>query len=71
MVAVIWDFFLCEGWKGLFKSIIWILKQHQAQLLKLQFDEILHYLGELIKSDFFNQTVEVVYPTLKKEINDI
>ncbi|CAD8074805.1 unnamed protein product [Paramecium primaurelia] len=54
LLNIIWDIFLAEEWKGFFKVtfyLLWLLQQH---LLNLEFDDILHYLGQLIKSEFFN-----------------
>ncbi|CAD8176541.1 unnamed protein product [Paramecium octaurelia] len=54
LLNIIWDIFLAEEWKGFFKTtfyLLWLLQQH---LLNLEFDDILHYLGQLIKSEFFN-----------------
>ncbi|KAM3131378.1 hypothetical protein pb186bvf_016560 [Paramecium bursaria] len=61
MLNVIWDIFLVEGWKGIFeyqqigyfKCSFFLLYILSDKLMELEFDEILHYLGQLIKSELF------------------
>jgi len=53
LLTVIWDIFICEGWKGFFKSVLWVLKFLSPKLLVLEFDEILHTMSDLIRVDIF------------------
>ncbi|CAD8075378.1 unnamed protein product [Paramecium sonneborni] len=54
LLNIIWDIFLAEEWKGFFKSTFYILWLLQQQILNQEFDEILHLLGQLIRSEFFS-----------------
>ncbi|KAL4511896.1 hypothetical protein ABPG72_012741 [Tetrahymena utriculariae] len=63
LLCVIWDIFLCEGWKGFFKCVLWILKLNSSRLIKIDFDDILHSLSDLIKSEIFVNS----YSDLKKK----
>ncbi|EGR34789.1 rab-like gtpase activating protein, putative [Ichthyophthirius multifiliis] len=77
LLCTIWDFFLCEGWKGFFKCLLWVLKFIQPKLMKMDFDELLHCMSELIKSDIFicdfqsmiQKGIFANAEQLKKEIN--
>lgn len=53
MVTVIWDLFIVEGWKGFFKSAMFILGHFQSALLQMDFDQILHFMSGLVKNDLF------------------
>ncbi|CAD8164735.1 unnamed protein product [Paramecium pentaurelia] len=53
LLNIIWDIFLAEEWKGFFKVTFYLLWLLQSQILDLEFDDILHYLGQLIRSEFF------------------
>ncbi|EAR94523.2 TBC domain protein (macronuclear) [Tetrahymena thermophila SB210] len=63
LLCAIWDIFLCEGWKGFFKCVLWILKLISPKLTKLDFDDILHSLSDLIKNELFVNS----YSDLKKK----
>ena len=72
LLCIIWDFFLCEGWKGFFKCVVWILKFISPKLLKLEFDEILHYMSDLIKSDLFiNDKASLKQKGIVQNINEL
>ncbi|CAD8173883.1 unnamed protein product [Paramecium pentaurelia] len=58
LLNVIWDLFLAEEWKGFYKATFYIFSLIQQQILNLEFDEILHYLGQLIKSEIFSISTE-------------
>ncbi|CAD8161073.1 unnamed protein product [Paramecium octaurelia] len=53
LLNIIWDIFLAEEWKGFFKVTFYLLWLLQQEILDLEFDDILHYLGQLIRSEFF------------------
>ncbi|KRW99726.1 Rab-GTPase-TBC domain [Pseudocohnilembus persalinus] len=76
IVKVFWDYFLSEGFKGLFKCIIYLLKFNEEKLLQLNFDYILNLLGEIMRKGYltmsYEQLKENSYPGLdniKNEIN--
>ncbi|CAD8088108.1 unnamed protein product [Paramecium sonneborni] len=54
LLNIIWDIFLAEEWKGFFKATFYILQLLQQQILNQEFDEILHFLGLLIRSEIFS-----------------
>jgi len=47
LVLRIWDAFLGEGWKIIYRVMLALLSQSQAKLLKMGFEEILAYFREL------------------------
>jgi len=56
MLLHIWDAFLLEGWKGLFKAGIFIVKELQKQMLEAKFDDLMMIFGGLPKSQLFINT---------------
>lgn len=42
-----WDSFLGEGWKIIYRVMLALLSQSQAKLLKMGFEDILAYFREL------------------------
>ena len=47
LVTRVWDCFLGEGWKIIYRVMLAILAQWQSQLLKMGFEEILSFFREL------------------------
>ena len=47
LVTRVWDCFLAEGWKIVYRVMLTILDDASPDLLKLHFEEILHYLRDL------------------------
>lgn len=47
LVVRVWDSFLGEGWKIIYRVMLALLSQSQAKLLKMGFEEILAYFREL------------------------
>ena len=47
MVFRIWDAFLGEGWKIIYRVMLALLQKYQSQLLKMSFEEILTFFREL------------------------
>lgn len=47
LVTRIWDIFIAEGWKIIFRVAVALLKMGQKELLKLPFEEILPMIKEL------------------------
>ncbi len=46
LVARVWDSFLVEGWKVVYRTMLALLHHAQSDLMAIQFDEILTYLRE-------------------------
>ena len=49
----VWDIFLVHNWKGFFKFLIYILKFYEKKLLGQDFDYILNFMSEFMRSDLF------------------
>ena len=47
LVARVWDCFLVEGWKVVYRVMLSLLEHSSKDILGLQFEEILHYLRAL------------------------
>lgn len=47
LVTRVWDCFLGEGWKAVYRVMLALLQQWQTQLLKMSFEEILSFFREL------------------------
>lgn len=47
LVTRVWDSFLGEGWKIIYRVMLALLSQWQSQLLKMSFEEILAFFREL------------------------
>eukprot|EP00934_Nitzschia_sp_Nitz4_P001508 Nitzschia sp. Nitz4//scaffold11_size288233//74300//75905//NITZ4_000749-RA/size288233-snap-gene-0.14-mRNA-1//1//CDS//3329533999//1508//frame0 len=47
LVTRVWDCFLGEGWKIIYRVMLALLQQWQSQLLKMPFEEILNFFREL------------------------
>lgn len=58
-VTRIWDAWLCEGWKAIFRTAIALLKVQEQTLLKLDFDELMHALKRLCNVSDVEQVVQV------------
>lgn len=70
LVLYIWDMFLAEGYKAVFKSIICILDFYQKKLLNMGFEEILEFLGSVIEQEIFINTKFEQFLELKKSEKD-
>eukprot|EP01017_Pseudomicrothorax_dubius_P008419 TRINITY_DN12761_c0_g1_i3.p1 TRINITY_DN12761_c0_g1~~TRINITY_DN12761_c0_g1_i3.p1 ORF type:complete len:186 (-),score=34.32 TRINITY_DN12761_c0_g1_i3:48-545(-) len=51
---VIWDRFLIEGVKALYKVIIYIFDRNKEMLLKMGYDEVIRFMHEITKMEFFS-----------------
>lgn len=49
LVKVFWDFFIVEGWKGFFKCVLFLMRYHEENLLKLTFENSICFLGEILR----------------------
>jgi hypothetical protein len=47
LVVRVWDCILAEGWKMTYRVMLAMLKQYESRLLKLSFEDILHFVREL------------------------
>jgi len=47
LVFRVWDAFLAEGWKIIYRVMLALLQKHQHQLMKMSFEEILTFFREL------------------------
>lgn len=47
LVTRVWDCFLGEGWKIIYRVMLALLQQWQSQLLKMSFEEILAFFRDL------------------------
>ena len=47
LVTRVWDAFLGEGWKIIYRVMLALLQQWQSQLLKMSFEEILTFFREI------------------------
>jgi hypothetical protein len=43
----VWDAFLGEGWKIIYRVMLALLQKYQSQLMKMSFEEILTFFREL------------------------
>lgn len=57
LVFRVWDCFLGEGWKIIYRVMLALLAQYQTQLLKMSFEEILTFFRELPDKVDGNATV--------------
>jgi hypothetical protein len=46
----VWDIFLCEGWKIIFRVAIALMRWDEAELLTLPFDELVPRLNDMPNS---------------------
>ncbi len=54
IIIKIWDDFILNGWEGLMRAGITLLKLKEDELLILRFEELLHYLiNDLIKKCYY------------------
>jgi hypothetical protein len=47
LVFRVWDAFLGEGWKIIYRIMLALLQKYQSQLLKMSFEEILTFFRDL------------------------
>lgn len=46
LVSRVWDAFLVEGWKVIYRVMLVLLKNNEQELLEMEFEQILNYLRE-------------------------
>ena len=53
MLLNIWDCFLLDGWKAVFKSGLFILSELKEKILNSRFEKIIAVLGDVLKGKLF------------------
>lgn len=59
LVFRVWDAFLGEGWKIIYRVMLALLQKYQSQLLKMSFEEILTFFRELPDRVDGNQVMDM------------
>ncbi|CAK73696.1 unnamed protein product (macronuclear) [Paramecium tetraurelia] len=59
LLNIVWDIFIIQQWKGFYKCVLFLLYFYQKELLQLEFDQILHFLSEIIKNELFSLKTEL------------
>jgi hypothetical protein len=59
LVTRVWDCFLAEGYKVVYRVMLALLQQSQATLLTLSFEDILAYFRDLPKRTVGNDVIEI------------
>ncbi len=47
MCWVLWDGFICKGWKWWFKTMLWLINVLEPELLGMNFEEMMKCFSEL------------------------
>lgn len=70
LVFRVWDAFLGEGWKVIYRIMLALLQKYQLQLMKMSFEEILTFFRDLPEQVEGYQIVEMALkiPLRKKVI---
>jgi hypothetical protein len=76
MSWILWDGFIIKGWKWWIKTCLWLLRNLEAELLKMNFEEIMKCFSDLGSSLFCLNLNElgafgIDKNRIKKEINSI
>ena len=68
VILKIWDDFFLKGWKALMIIELSIIKNFENELIKLKYDEILHFLiNNILKSQFFQNEFYDEYIRLSRK----
>ena len=76
-IYIIWDFIIFEGWKGFYKVVLYFLGKFKRDLLCHRFDQILFFMNEMIKNDYFilqekiDVPLEIYYKREKEKMKSI
>ncbi|KRX02796.1 Rab-GTPase-TBC domain [Pseudocohnilembus persalinus] len=70
IIYEIWDIYLSQRWKGMFKIIIVIFQFYEETILKMKFDELMSFLNNLVKSEFY-QSKEIIKPNKEQQSETI
>ena len=69
IIIKIWDDFILNGWEALVRAGIVLLKLQEEILLKMKYEELLHYLiNDLIKRSFYDNENYDKFMSLQKDI---
>mmetsp|Transcript_3745 Transcript_3745/g.4155 ORF Transcript_3745/g.4155 Transcript_3745/m.4155 type:complete len:678 (+) Transcript_3745:217-2250(+) len=69
LVFRVWDAFLGEGWKIIYRIMLALLQKYQSQLMKMSFEEILTFFRELPTHVEGNQIMDIALKIpLRKKI---
>lgn len=74
LVARIWDVYVLDGDVAIFRSALGILRLHQAQLLKMKFEDMAYFLSHLpqdVDPDAVMQSIRSVRGATKKRLKDL
>lgn len=47
MCWVLWDGFICKGWKWWFKTMLWLINVLEPELINMNFEEMMKCFSEL------------------------
>jgi TBC1 domain family member 10 len=70
LVTRVWDAFLGEGWKIIYRVMLALLLQHQSQLMRMSFEEILAFFRDLPEKVNGNAVMETAM-TIKLKTSQI
>jgi len=76
MVSRVWDSFLVEGWKVVYRTMLGLMKHAEGTLLHLSFEHILHYLssfpGKVDGQTIMQESLKIGLKTkhIQKHAND-
>ena len=69
-LLLIWDYFLVYKWKGLYAIILFILDEMQESLVEMKFNDIMHNLGAIIKTQLFKSNEKaLLFKQFYRKIN--
>lgn len=55
----IWDLLLSKRWCGYYQVLLAIFQTYEEKILSMKFDQLLQFLNNLAKAEFFTQNPEV------------
>jgi len=47
-----------DGWKAFFKTLVFLLREHETDIVKLDFENTIYLLNKLVCCDYFSFTFE-------------
>ncbi|CAD8123560.1 unnamed protein product [Paramecium sonneborni] len=56
----IWDLLLSRGWCGYYQILLGIFQTYEEKILTMKFDNLLQFLNNLTKAEFFTQNTEEI-----------
>ncbi len=67
LVLYIVDMFIAQGFKAIFRAIIAIMSFYKDQIIGKSFEEILTFLGDIVRTQIFKNTTYEEYRTLRNQ----